>query len=220
MKIIYLDIDNDTYNKMIGLNCDTKKNLLANSIDQVEAIIATNTNQKICLVIDVDNDCSAKYEFCAELRSKQIPTIFVTSNYDKENRVRLLSLGATLVIAKPFCCEEIMYAAKALNTSTNQTTFNDKNFDIDLIRHRITFQKNPLTLSPQQYSLLLHLIKNEGKVVSRKNINRVIHEVADNNDTVSERYVDSIIRDIRKLTTSNIIATKRGVGYMYIENYK
>lgn len=214
MKIILFDIDesicNDLsqrYNSGVNLKAVVDQQSLFDYIEQYAGI-------NICVVLDEDTEKNSKYIICAKLKALSIPVIFTTSTTTKENRLRLLSIGASLVIPKPYCCDEIIYTANVLIGEKQTTVISDKNFEIDLINHQVYFRQEKIELSPQEYAVILILVQNEGRVVSR---NKIKNAVYDCTRTVNERHIDTLVKKIRNRTNYDLIKTCRGRGYLYNE---
>ena len=86
---------------------------------------------------------------------------------------------------------------------------------LDEDRVRILFQGQPLNLTRAEYTLLLTLLKQPGRVIERS---QLITQVWNSNHPSDERVIDTHIKEIRaKLrkidTEADPIKTHRGHGY-------
>lgn len=214
MKIIYLNIDDDIREATERLFNDYANLMFYDCTTSLIKDIEEDKCNKFCVTLDADKEGPETLNLCAILRARRTPVIFVTNDYSIQNRMRLLSLGASFVIGKPFSCEEIIYIVNAFDFKTLNTIITDRNFEIDLINCHIYFNNQRLKLSQQQYALILHFVQNEGIIISRNTLKNTLY--SSENDV---RFIDGLVCDIRKLTSFNLIETKRGCGYVYYENY-
>lgn len=174
-----------------------------------------NITIPIIVAINIEEDTRDKFTLCAELRKHDnLFVIFITKSNNPDDRVRLLSLGAIATINSPYRGEEILRIASALTMVDNSVVVSDTNFQLNVKDRTVCYQGDDVKLTPKAYDLLVYFLENESKVISREEI---MTEVFDSNDDVSERNIDTIVKQLRKATDYDVIQTVRGIGYTYVE---
>jgi len=150
------------------------------------------------------------------------PIIFLTAK-DKENDMLTgFSLGADDYIRKPFSIVELKARVKAVlaripGEDKAGTTLNMGSLTVDTVKKEIKLEGRAVELTRKEYQILLLLMKNPGRYVTREEI---LAEVW--NDTlVTERTVDVHITRMRKRLggSASLIRSRTGYGY-YIDEKK
>ena len=133
------------------------------------------------------------------------------------DKVSGLQMGADDYVSKPFAIEELLARIEALlrrvnetNQVSNKLEFKDINVDIEA---RIVKQDNEVVnLTTKEYELLVQLMKNQNKVLSRDNL---LENIWGYDYEAETNVVDVYIRHLRsKLKNDGYIQTVRGIGYV------
>ena len=170
-------------------------------------------------------------EVCRILRQEMtIPIIMLTARDDEIDRIIGLEMGADDYVTKPFSTRELLARIKAhlrrsrLDQAAAQPpeapaadilTFG--NLAINLTRHEVTLNGQPLALKPKEYDLLLLLAQHKGQVLTRELIMR---RVWGWEFSGGSRTVDVHIRWLREKietdpTQPTRIVTVRSTGYRF-----
>ena len=142
---------------------------------------------------------------------------------DADNKVSALDSGADDYLVKPFHFKELI---SRINALTRRTKFNYKekeqvyichNLKVNLDEHSVFQNENPIDLSPREYKLLLFLLENKNKVVSRTQILNAVWGINyDNNTNVVDVYI-SYLRNKIDENEHKFIHTIKGTGNMLKE---
>ena len=158
---------------------------------------------------------------CQELRaSSNVPIIVVTARSDEIDRVVLLELGADDYVVKPFGFRELVARIRAVLRRVGQPEAATGDTEavtvgalvIDRRRHVVTFDDEPIAVTPKEYDLLLCLALDAGAVKTREQLMR---EVWDEHWWGSTKTLDVHIASLRRKLTPDVIETVRSVGYRY-----
>ena len=158
-------------------------------------------------------------EVCRRLRKRNddVYIIILTARDDEYDKIIGLDTGADDYMTKPFSPREVIARIKAglRRKMKVSNMIKYKNLSVDLNRHELYINNEPVSLTNKEYDLLF-LLKNKGIVLSRDILLEKLWGFEYDGDT---RIVDVHIFKLReKLTKSNItIVTKRGLGYMLEE---
>jgi DNA-binding response OmpR family regulator len=172
-------------------------------------------------------------EVCRILRQETIvPILMLTAREEEVDKVVGLELGADDYMTKPFSMRELQARIKALLRrsrfireeltsredsvdETQQLTFGD--LTLDLARHEVMRDGEPLHLRPKEYELLVFLARNRGTVLSR---DLILEKVWGWDYGGGSRTVDVHVRWLREKIEPDPahptrIITVRGVGYRF-----
>ena len=161
-------------------------------------------------------------EVCRQLRkiesTTEIPIILLTARSEESDKVRALDIGADDYITKPYSIKELLARVRsALRRPVAITIKNQVIVDevvVDLNKHVVKVQNHEINLGPTEFKLLLELMKNAGRVLSRDQLLDKVWGISANVDT---RTVDVHIGRLRKLirlvSNRSLITTVRGFGY-------
>ncbi|GAB3804422.1 response regulator transcription factor [Virgibacillus kimchii] len=161
------------------------------------------------------------WELCQEIRGfSDIPIIMITAREQTEDIVKGLKLGADDYLTKPFNEDELIARMDALLRRTAPANCIEINGLLwDESRYELTYKNKPIKLTPKEFSMLGHLIKNPNQVFERDQLLDLIWGF--HSDT-GGRTVDSHVRNIRdKIRKAGFpidehFITVWGVGYKWI----
>ena len=173
-------------------------------------------------IVDLTLPDGSGYDVCKKIKSiGDRPVIFLTAYDDEVNVVMGFDLGADDYITKPFRLKELLVRIKSVLRRYNRTggdaTVKIKNITINTNEAKVYKNGEEIVLTAMEYRLLLILLNNRGKVLSRSQLLENIWDVEgdfveDNTLTVYiKRLRDKIEEDA---ASSQIIKTVRGLGYM------
>lgn len=173
------------------------------------------------VLLDIILPCYDGYHWCTELRRvSRVPIVFLSSASDNMNIVMAMNLGADDFICKPFDGGVLMAKVQALLRRSY-----DYAGAVPVLEHRGAFLdtgdnslrvgSEAVSLSRNEYRILLCLMENKGKVVSREKLMQRLWEteqfVDENTLTVN---VNRLRRKLDGVGLKDFIATRFGVGYI------
>jgi DNA-binding response OmpR family regulator len=152
-----------------------------------------------------------------------IPVIILTEKDSTESLVKSFKLGVDDYITKPFDFAELkarMEARMEGQSSKSESQIKYKDIVIDKDKKQIFKGDQPVKLSHMEYDLLLYLLKNKGRVMSR---DILLDRVWGMSKFVDTRSVDVYVGRLRKKLgrdeedDEKYIRTRRGFGYILTE---
>lgn len=146
--------------------------------------------------------------------TKTTPVLMLTARDAAPDRVRGLDLGADDYLCKPFDLSELFARVRALiRRSTGQVNPLIKigSIVIDSRARTVARDGAPVSLTAREFAVLEYLALNRGAVISRTTLYEHLFDETD--DTLSN-LVDVHIFSIRKKLGADVIATRRGQGYV------
>ncbi len=170
-----------------------------------------------------------------EIRNtSNIPIIIATAKTEEIDRLLGLEYGADDYICKPFSFREVVARVKAVlrrsNNISEELIHNKKNDhnEIDTVYsffkffkddYSVVINNNKIYLTVIEYRLLTTLVENQGKILSREDIMKIIYS---DKRLVSNRTIDSHIRKLRsKIDQSHnninsLIQAVYSAGYKFV----
>lgn len=158
-------------------------------------------------------------------QTKNTPILMLTAKSAEIDKVFGLENGADDYLTKPFGIMELAARIKALLRRSGRSTsdsVSDKitagGITVNTSLREVSRDGRPIELTLKEYELLLHLLKNRARVVSREELLTKVWGI----DFVGEtRTLDMHIGTLRKKLSDDaenarLIKTVRGVGYRFI----
>lgn len=157
-----------------------------------------------------------------KLREWYLGAIIVLSvRSSEEDIVRALDNGANDYLTKPFRTGELLARIRtALRQVQNKIQIQILEFDnlkIDLTSRTVTLDNEIVKLTATEYSLLVLLAKNDGKVLTHQYI---LKNIWGPGYTLQSQYLRVFVGQLRKKIEPNInnprfILTESGIGYRF-----
>ena len=145
----------------------------------------------------------------------ELPIIFLTVRGDSTDMVSGFQNGADDYVVKPFELEVLYFRILALLRRTGNVAKQYLSCDgisIDLNRHTVYSHSKEINLSAAEYQLLLYLMQNKGKTVTREKILEQVWDVKGN--YVNNNTLTVTMKRLRdKLCQPACLKTVRSVGY-------
>ena len=186
--------------------------------DGVKGLELSMENEYDLILLDLMLPKLNGLEVCRRLRKvKNTPIIMLTARDDVMDKVTGFQTGADDYVSKPFAIEELLARIEALlrrvnanNPVVNKLEFNDISIDMDA---RIVMQdKEEINLTTKEYELLVELMKNKNRVLSRDTL---LENIWGYDYEAETNVIDVYIRHLRsKLKNDGYIQTVRGIGYV------
>ncbi len=161
------------------------------------------------------------YHWCGELRRhSSVPIIFISSASDNMNIVMAMNMGGDDFIAKPFDLSVLMAKIQALlrrtyNFAASAPLLEHRGAILSTGEQVLTYAGERIDLTKNEYRILLCLMENKTRVVSRERLMERLWEtdsfVDENTLTVN---INRLRRKLEAAGLKNFIATRFGVGYI------
>ena len=162
-------------------------------------------------------------ELCRRLRAiSEVPIIVLSVRGEETTKVEALDAGADDYITKPFGMDELLARIRAAlrrkpASDSKSQTLEAGDFRIDLEGHSAAQSGKELRLTPKEFDLLVHLIRNAGKVLTHRNL---LGAVWGGDYTEQTEYLRVFIGQLRKKiepdpSTPRYILTEPWIGYRF-----
>ncbi len=173
------------------------------------------------ILLDISLPFYNGYHWCSEIRKvSKVPIIFISSASDNMNIVMAMNMGADDFIAKPFDQSVLVAKIQAILRRTY-----DFSSAVAVIEHKgamlntedgtLIYNNEKIPLTKNEYIIILCLMKNKGKIISRE---KLMQQLWETDSFVDENTLTVNVSRLRKKLEAaglpDFIETKFGVGYI------
>ncbi|WMT78252.1 response regulator transcription factor [Bradyrhizobium sp. Ash2021] len=154
-------------------------------------------------------------------RTDPLPVLVLTARNGLQDRVNGLRSGADDYLAKPFALEELVARLEAILRRPGQllgSSLNLANLVYDTESRQIFIDGAPRMFSSRETSVLEILLRRQGRVVPKKNVeDHIFGLTGDVASNAVEVYVSRLRKQLGEYGAKILIHTIRGVGYLMAE---
>ena len=157
----------------------------------------------------------------------EVAVIVVTERSKELDMLKAFELGADDYITKPFSqvgllarVRAVLRRSRSWGMEEDLDPFDSGDLHIDYSTRQVIIRGTELKLTPIEYSLLLHLTKNAGRVMTHSELLRKSQgpEYVEATENLKV-YIQRLRRKIEQDPSNpKIILTERGVGYIFTRN--
>lgn len=161
-------------------------------------------------------------ELCRELRKtdQHTPVLMLSALGTTDDKVTGLDVGADDYLVKPFEFKELLARVRALvkrnsNVTQTSTVLRFADLEVNLDAKTVFRSGTKIELTVREFNLLIYLIRNQGRVVSKAEIaERVWDMNFDSGTNVIEVYVNYLRKKVDRDFPVKLIHTQFGMGYV------
>lgn len=222
-KILIIDDDRDLC--ILLRDSLLKENTYADiSFNGFDGIKAIKEREYQLVVLDVMLPGISGFEILGKIRDmSNVPILMLTAKDDSISKVRGLRLGADDYLTKPFEMEE--FFARVLSLIRRYTRLNNidsksaltiGDLTIDLESGSVELLGKEVELSAKEFDILIYFAKNQGKILTKKQIYESVWNeeyVYDDNNVMA--VISRLRKKIEKGGNNTYIQTIRGLGYRF-----
>ena len=176
-----------------------------------------------CILLDLMLPDGDGFEILRQLRrlKKTDGLIIISAKEALDTRIEGLQLGADDYLTKPFHLSELLVRVQAIirrkNFSGNNTVaFHE--IEVDILARTVTVKGSRLEVTKKEIDLLLFLIANQGKVLSKgaiaEHLSGDMADMLDNHDFVYA-HIKNLKKKLAKAGSADYIKTVYGLGYKW-----
>jgi len=219
-----LVVDDDAHIREVICVALKKAGMIASEArDGAEALSRFAEDQPALIVLDIGMPELDGLDVCRQVRkSSDVPILFLSARDEEIDRVLGLEIGGDDYVTKPFSPRELVarinvILRRAISRGDGKRPDSQLargGLWLDPAQHIAQFGRQALTLTAIEFEILKTLLTRPSVVFNR---DQIMHAAYQMNIQVSDRTIDSHIRNIRaKLAAAgceNVIETVHGVGF-------
>jgi two-component system, OmpR family, KDP operon response regulator KdpE len=178
------------------------------------------------VVLDLAMPGMSGFEVLQRIRRvSDVPVIMLTARGDETSQVRGLELGADDYVVKPFShlaliarLKAIMRRVEMLPPARALPDFEAGELAINFGSHQATVGGEPVKLTPVEYKVLYHLVRNAGRLMPHEAlIDRVWGDEFGHTNDHLKVFVSRLRSKIEREGGPHYIETERGLGYRFVK---
>lgn len=194
--------------------------VISEAIDGQQALISAATDRPELIILDLGLPDLDGIEVTRRLREwTSIPIIILSVREQENDKIAALDAGADDYLTKPFGTGELMarirVALRRSGQASEEPVFQVDDLLVDLTRRQVKRSGVEVSLTPTEYDLLRVLVLHAGKVITHRQLLRLVWGTGYETETHLLRVNMSNLR--RKIETDptrpHYIITEPGVGY-------
>ena len=186
--------------------------------DGLDALNLIRKNKFDLILLDVNLPKVDGFAILEKIRASAPtqPIIMISARTEKDDVTHGLRLGADDYIRKPFSVEELVLRVEnrlRRNTTSEVANFICGPIELNELKHQVLFKDQEIELSPTEFNLLLALIQNQNRVMTKEKLLDLVWGL---DFETSTNVVDTYISYLRKKLHKDGfegIKTVRGVGF-------
>jgi len=227
MKILVVDDEPDVVESVrLGFTLQWREVDVIGASSGEAGLDAVEHEHPDIVLLDVGLPDTDGFEVLRQIRAfSDVPVVMLTARDDSMDKVKGLELGADDYVTKPFNHLELMARVKAVlrrlempAPASRAPSFRAGDLEVDFTRQEARLRGERLELTPTEYKLLYHLVRNAGHVLQHGTLLAKVwgREYVDEVD-----YIRVYIRRLRDKLGDDpdqprYIRTERGLGYRFL----
>ncbi|MCL4541889.1 MAG: response regulator transcription factor [Chloroflexi bacterium] len=177
------------------------------------------------VLLDVSMPGKNGFDVLKEIRQvSDVPVLMITARGEETAQVRGLELGADDYLVKPFSHLALLARIKAVLRRTEMPPpvrslpdFAAGKLTISFQNQAVMLNGQPVSLTPIEYKLLYHLVRNAGRVMPQAALlDRVWGADYDATPDYLKVYISRLRSKLEKEDGERYIETIRGLGYRFV----
>lgn len=221
MSSILIVEDDENLRLALHDNLEDEGYAVKGAADGASAIRLVGASTFDLIILDIMLPDADGYTLCKRFREQGVAAmiLMLTARTLEDDLIRGLDAGADDYLTKPYRLRELMARVRALlrrRSDAPGAVLRCGPYRIDVAsREAVHEDGSELPLTRKEFDLLLFLLQNHSKALSR---NQILDEVWGQDVVVDDRTVDNFISNLKKKLrwtpdSSFEIRTIRGVGY-------
>ena len=184
-----------------------------------EGFTLAKTRPYDALILDIMLPGRDGLSILSNLRERKmaVPVILLTARGELNERLEGLNLGADDYLTKPFYIEELiarLHVVTRRASGTGQSILAVADLTVNLLTRQVVRGGREIDLTAREFSLLEHLTRSPGRVLTRPQIcERVWSYDFDPATNLVEVYIQRLRKKVDAEGEDRLIETIRGVGY-------
>jgi DNA-binding response OmpR family regulator len=193
--------------------------------DGPEALAVFGAQEPDVVLLDIGLPGMDGWQVLERIRAtSHVPILLVTARGTEAERIRGLSLGADDYITKPLSFPELMARIEAALRRTHPaddmsgTSIRRGRLLLDPVRHRVQVSGVEVHLTPTEFRLLEHLVKQPDRVVSHRELLEAVWGLGYEDEThLLQVTVRNLRAKLAAVIPEPVIGTAYGLGYRIVE---
>ena len=227
MKILVIDDSSEVIEAVtVSFNIQWRETEIIGAISGDAGLDLVESERPDIILLDIMMPGMDGYETLRQIRLfSDVPVILLSARDSVLDKVKGLELGADDYVTKPFDHLELLARVRALlrrltmpQPNSRAASFKTGNLEIDFGNQEVRIKGERVSLTPVEYKLLYHLVRNDGRLLRHETLLAKVwgKEYVDESD-----YLRVYVRRLRRKIEEDpdqprLIVTERGFGYRFV----
>lgn len=217
-KLLLIEDDLDMQQLIVAYLTQSKYNVIATHSPAKAIEILEGRDSIDLIILDLTLPEMDGLKLCKKIRKlTQVPIIISSARGDVYNKVEGFDVGADDYLAKPYEPVELLARINALLRRLKPKNMELGGLQVNVEAHSVVVDGMSVDLTPTEFEILLFLIENRPKPMSRE---QIANSIATMGEDSTLRSIDTHIRNIRsKIDDSakepRFIQSVWGIGYKF-----
>lgn len=228
MKVLIVDDEPDVVEALtLTFNLQWQDWEVVSAQDGESALEVFNRENPDVVILDISLPRMSGFEVLRHIRqTSDAPVLMLTVKEEEMDKVKALESGADDYITKPFGTLELLARIKAVLRRAEMPppisaypSFTSGELTMNFGAREVVVRGEKVKLTPIEYDLLYHLVRNAGRVLPHKTILAKVWGHEYGGDLTSLKvYVRRLRQKIEKDPDNpRCIITERGIGYRFVK---
>jgi len=224
--VILVVEDDPAIHKFLRVSLEVHGYRLVESISAKDGLLQAATRQPEVIILDLGLPDMDGVEFTRQVRQwSSVPIIVVSARHGEQDKVGALDAGADDYLTKPFSVSELQARLRAVLRRKSQAGEKEsavlqvRELCVDVPRHLVKLGEREIHLTPNEYRLLVYLMKNAGRVITHQ---QLLKEIWGPDSTQEMHYLRVYVNQLRQKiepvpAQPQYLLTEPGIGYRMLE---
>lgn len=225
MKVLVIEDEKELSDSIVTY-LSAENYLCEQAFTYADAKMKVNVYEYDCVLLDLMLPGGDGLDILCDLRKKRNPVgvIIVSAKDALDDKVRGLAIGADDYMSKPFHLAELsmrIYAVVRRRKFSVSNLLESNGVCVNMMDKSVSVNGEAVLLTKSEYELLVFLIGNKNRVVSKSAIaEHLSGEMADMLDNLNFVYthIKNLKAKLAAAGCSDCIKTVYGMGYKWVEN--
>lgn len=213
--------DDPTINQALNDRLEAEGFDVVRAWDGPGAVAAFEEHEPQVVVLDLMLPGFDGLEVCRRVQAvRPVPVLMLTAKVEETDILVGLAAGADDYLTKPFRMREVVARIHALlrrveraaelAAAARSSPIEVSGLHLDERTRQVTVDGTPVHLTPTEFDVLAHLVREPGTVARREEI---VAAVWGWDDSLGSRTLDSHVKALRAKVGAHRVRTVHGVGY-------
>jgi len=227
LKILIIDESPDTLTSVsIGFKLRWPECIVLSAREGLSGVALVESELPHLVITEIDLPDTNGFEVIRQLRLfSDVPIIVLSHRREEMEVVRALELGADEYLFKPLSTLDFLARARALlrrssvypHINEDLPPFIADSLAVDFASKQVTIHGKPVHLTPTEYAILCHLVRNVGRVVTIDTLrNQIWGDAEDLRPSTIRKSVSQLRHKLDSTAVTNMILNERGMGYRFV----
>lgn len=224
MKILIVEDEKELSDSIVAY-LDNEKYLCEQAFTYAEAEMKVDAYGYDCILLDLMLPGGSGLDILRDIRDRSNPAgiIIISAKDSLDDKIKGLEIWADDYLAKPFHLAELsmrIYAVIRRREFSAANVLEDNGVRIDLLEKSVTVDGRSVMLTKSEYDLLLFLIGNKNRVVSKSAMaEHLSGDMADMMDSCDFVYthIKNLKAKLSEAGCADCVKNVYGTGYKWVE---